>query len=160
MARNAKVKKEGVVREDGLVVRFTFVNGTTREYAVNPDLMDKFALHGALQKYGDHIAGTENLDDAITELDELHEQLSSGLWSTRKEGTGAGASLLVAALAEYKGKSVAEIKAWFEATGKTAADKAKIRKVPAIAAIIKKLEATRAARNAPVDENEVLSGLD
>src|ERR1700719_3818505 len=40
-------------------IRIDFRNGTTRTYKLNPGLALQYALHGALQKYGDELAGEE-----------------------------------------------------------------------------------------------------
>jgi hypothetical protein len=158
--RTRRLSKEGYVAEDGsLHVKFEFVNGEVRDFELNGDLLTKFALHGALAKYGDYVAGMADVDDMVTAVDELHEQLDKGEWTSRTATGASGGSLLVRALAEYKGKTVEEIKAWFTATGKTAADKSKIRQVPAIEAIIKRLQAEK-NKGKEVNEEEVLGGLD
>jgi hypothetical protein len=119
-----KMNKTSVEADDGsLSVRVDFRNGSTRTYKLNPDLLRKFALHGAEQKYGDEVAGIDDLDDAVVAMDDLHSRLTKGEWTQARESSGfAGASIVIRALMESTGKTQDAIKAFLE--GKLEADKA------------------------------------
>jgi hypothetical protein len=93
-----------------LRLRMDFRGGQTRVYPINPALALRFAAHGMLQKYGDHLAGgvknddgsqSEDLEDWAMAVDGLHEQLQKGEWSKTREGGGGGVSVLVHALVAF-----------------------------------------------------------
>jgi hypothetical protein len=61
----------------------------------------------------------------------------------------AGASVLIRALVELRGKSVEEVKAFL--SGKTHAEKLALREVPQVKAIIQRLEAEKASKRPQID---------
>ena len=95
-----RMLKETIIGEDGSVkIRLDFVNGETRLFTLNPNLILKFAAHGAEQKLGDEIAGVEDIEDAVLAIDELIDRLYSGEWGVARDKSGlAGASILLRAL--------------------------------------------------------------
>lgn len=97
-------------------VRFDFVNGETRTFVVPQSLLIQFAAHGASQKIGDETAGEDDVDDAILAVDNIVERLSRGEWGReRAAGDGfSGASVVIKALCQVTGKSVADVKAFLE----------------------------------------------
>lgn len=158
-----KMIKESFKGEGGdLYVRLDFVNGETRLIKLHPDLIEKYALHGAEQKYGDETAGVEDVADMVVAIDALDSRLSQGVWTKEREGGGgfAGASIVLRAIAEVKGVSIEKVKAFVEA--KLAGDNAptrqalynSFRQVPAIKAVIDRLEAEKAAKGGKVADAE------
>jgi len=155
------------VKSGKLAVRLDFRNGTTRTYPLNEALYHRFAAHGGLQKYGDHLAGgvknddgtpSEDLDDWAAATDALHDRLSSGDWSKGREGGVGGISILIKALMEYTGRTAEEvrnhIKDW------TAKDRRAMRVDPEIKPIIDRLEAEKdAAAAKSVDTDSLKSKL-
>lgn len=97
-------------------VRFDFVNGETRTFVVPQSLLIQFAAHGASQKIGDETAGEDDVDDALLAVDNIVERLSRGEWGReRAAGDGfSGASVVIKALCQVTGKSVADVKAFLE----------------------------------------------
>ena len=146
--------KESIVTNGEGSVRLDFVNGETRTYKLVPELLMKFALHGAEQKLGDEIAGVEDVEDAIEAIDELIIRLEKGEWAIKRAtGNGlAGASILVRALVELTGKHVAVIRE--SLASKTQEEKMALRRNGKLRPIIEKLEALKASRK------EKKSGVD
>jgi hypothetical protein len=142
-----KMLKESIFNADGSVsVRLDFVNGETRLFALPEALFNKFAAHGAEQKLGDEIAGLEDVEDAVLAIDELTERLAAGTWGVaRVSGGMAGTSILARALAEHSGKPAEAIKTFL--ASKTQAEKVALRQNPAIAPIVGRLMAEKAAKS-------------
>jgi hypothetical protein len=147
-------------------VRLDFRNGETRLFTVPQSLLLQFAAHGAEQKLGDEIAGLKDpatgqeasIEDKVLTIDSLMERLERGEWNERREGNGmAGASVLIRALCELRGKSVEEVKAFL--APKTHAEKLALREVPAVKAIVQRLEAEKAAKRPRVDGEALLEGF-
>lgn len=154
-----KMLKSGIVMDDGaLAVRFDFKNGETRVLVLNEKLKEKFALHGAEQKYGDEVSGVEDIDDMVLAIDELHERLMKGEWGVKREASGiSGTSVLLRALVEATGKEIGAVKTWL--SGKSAAEKAALRKSATLLPIIQRLEANKVSKAANVDTDSLLSEL-
>lgn len=146
-----------------LAVRLDFRNGATRTYPLNEKLTHRFAAHGGLQKYGDHLAGgvknddgspSEDLDDWAAATDALHDRIMSGDWSKGREGGVGGISILIKALMEYTGRSAEEvrnhIKDW------TPKDRRAMRVDPEIKPIIERLEAEKDAAAAKTVDTDAL----
>ena len=156
--------KSSTITEDGKVeVRLDFRNGETRLFTIPPALILQFAAHGAEQKLGDEIAGLKDpsggeasIEDKVLTIDALMERLERGEFNVRREGNGmAGASVLIRALCELRGKSVAEVKAFLEP--KSHAEKLALRDVDAVKAIIQRLEAEKASKRPSIDGEALLS---
>lgn len=156
--------KSSTITADGKVeVRLDFRNGETRLFTIPEALILQFAAHGAEQKLGDEIAGLKDpsgseasIEDKVLTIDALMERLERGEFNVRREGNGmAGASVLIRALCELRGKSVAEVKAFLEP--KSHADKLALREVPAVKAIIQRLEAEKASKRPTIDGEALLS---
>lgn len=156
--------KSSTITADGRVeVRLDFRNGETRLFVVPTALVLQFAAHGAEQKLGDEIAGLKDpsggeasIEDKVLTIDALMERLERGEFNARREGNGmAGASVLIRALCELRSKSVAEVKAFLET--KSHADKLALREVPAVKAIIQRLEAEKASKRPSIDGEALLA---
>lgn len=155
--------KSSTITADGQVqVRLDFRNGETRLFTLPESLILQFAAHGAEQKLGDEIAGLKDpnggeasIEDKVLTIDELVERLHRGEFNQRREGSGmAGASVLIRALMELRGKTVEDVKS-FLAT-KTHAEKLALREVPAVKVIIQRLEAEKASKRPQIDGEALL----
>ena len=163
-AGKRKMVKE--VDPESLSVRFDFANGETRTFTIGNGLLNQFAVHGAAQKIGDETAGEEDVDDMTLAVDAIIERLSKGEWGiTRAAGDGfSGASIVVKALCEVTGKTVADVKAFID--GKLAAAEASGQKLTRqelyrafrapgtkTAAVIARLEAEKASKGSVSGED-------
>lgn len=145
---------------EDIFVRMDFRNGSFRDFPLNPALGLRFAAHGALQKYGDQLAGEDapDLDDWAASVDKLHEQLQAGDWKKAREGGSmAGTSVLIQALVEITGKSSEEVRAYIKDWNQ--AEKQAMRRDPEVAPIVKRIEEEKAAKLAHVDTSKLKSGL-
>lgn len=158
-AGKRKMVKESFVMDDGaLAVSVYFRNGEVRNLVLNPALVQKFALHGAEQKYGDEVSGVEDIDDMVLAIDELHARLNKGEWGVKRESSGiSGTSVLLRALVESSGKDPLVVKEWL--SNKNAAEKAALRKSAKLLPIIQRLEANKASKAANVDTDALLGEL-
>ncbi len=149
----------GLEVEDSKVgTRLDFRNGETRTYYVVDSLKDRFAAHGAKQKYGDETAGLEDIDDMIGAVDALDAQLQTGKWREEREGGSfAGTSVLLKALVEFSGKDAEQVKAFLK--DKTQAEKLALRNSPQLKPIVEKLEAEKLSKAAKVDTGALLAGI-
>ena len=129
-----KLQKESFIADDGTVsVRLDFRNGETRTISLRPDMLAKYAAHGAEQKLGDEIAGLKDdkgndasIEDAVVVMDALIERLNAGEWTTKKDAGGlVGTSILAQAIVEVTGKPKEAIAAFLKT--KTPAEKAALR---------------------------------
>lgn len=152
------LKSSTITAEGTVQVRLDFRNGETRLFTIPEALILQFAAHGAEQKLGDEIAGLKDpatgaeasIEDKVLTIDELVERLHRGEFNQRREGSGmAGASVLIRALMELRGKTVEEVKAFL--APKTHAEKLALREVPAVKEIIVRLEAEKASKRPAID---------
>jgi hypothetical protein len=172
-----KLNKSYVLNEDGSLnhCRFEFRNGRVLLITIPQSLMGQFAGHGAIQKYGDELAGLKpaegqdevDIDDMVLAMEELDGTIQQGKWSTRKEGDGSGGtSVLIKALVAYGGKSVDQVKAFLkdkDAKFKTALrldDKRPNKDGKTMAAIVREIEAAKASKGVKVDTSAALADLD
>jgi hypothetical protein len=173
-----KLNKSYILNTDGSLnhLRFEFRNGRVLLITLPTSLIGQFAGHGGIQKYGDELAGMKpsegqtevDIDDMVLEMEKLDKSIQEGKWSTRKEGDGqGGTSVLIQALVIYGGKTVEQVKAFLE--DKDPKFKAALRlddkRVSKIAgktmyAIVKEIEAAKAAKGAKVDTSAALDDLD
>jgi len=148
-----KVKKLSTVESDGsLKTKFVFRNGVVREHVTPSDspLYARLALHGADQKFGDAMAGLEDVEDCIEAFDAIAAQLAKGEWSERRVGDGfAGASLLARALVEVTGKSLDEVREKLANTSKEV--KQALSMQPKVQAVILRLKAERSKGKVDAD---------
>jgi hypothetical protein len=170
-----KLVKDYILKEDGSLdyILLDFRNGTVRKIYIPLSLLGQFAGHGAIQKYGDELAGLKgtdggepDLDDMILAIDELDESIQAGKWSTRKEGDGmAGTSVLIKALIEFSGKTVEEVKGFLKDKDKKykdafrADDKSVGKSGKTMAQIVKEIEAAKLAKGPKIDTASELSAL-
>jgi len=159
-AGKRKLLKESSVTDAGSVqVRLDFRNGETRLFTVPPELMAKFAAHGAEQKLGDEIAGTDEVEDCVLAIDNLIDRLYNGEWSVKRESNGmSGTSVLLRALVEHTGKTAEQIKAFL--MDKSQAEKVALRNNPKVKPIVDRIEAEKAAKKSSVDTDALLGELD
>ena len=159
-AGKRKLLKESIVGDDGSVqIRLDFRNGETRLFTLPGNLVTRFAAHGAEQKLGYEIAGTDDVEDCVLAVDNLIDRLYNGEWSVKRETNGmAGTSVLMRALVEHTGKTVELIKAFL--SGKSQAEKVALRNNPKIKPIVDRIEAEKASRKTNVDTDALLGELD
>ena len=158
-AGKRKLLKEDVQVDGRVGVRLDFRNGETRTFVIPDELKNKFAAHGAKQKYGDEAAGMTDIDDIVLAIDELNETIQSGKWREEREGGGfAGTSVLLRALVEYSGKTVEEVKGFLQ--GKTQAEKMGLRNSKKIKPIVDRIEAEKLAASSKVDIGQLEADLD
>lgn len=158
-AGKRKIVKSSMQLESGaLAIRVDFRNGETRTFTLNPELINKFATHGAEQKYGDEVAGVEDVEDMVLAMDDLHDRLTKGEWATKREASGiAGTSVLVRALVEFSGKSVDEIKTFLQPLSQS--DKVALRNDPDLKPIVERIESEKASKGSKVDTKSILASL-
>jgi len=115
-AGKRKLRKEVIIADGVVSVRFDLRNGETRLFTVPESLLLDCAGHGASQKIGDDVAGVDDIDDVVVGIDAMIARLSTGNWSAeRAEGDGfSGASVVIKAIAEVTGKSVDAVKAFLQ----------------------------------------------
>jgi hypothetical protein len=173
-----KLNKSYILKDDGSLdhCRFEFRNGRVLLVSIPTSLLGQFAGHGAIQKYGDELAGMKpaegqdevDIEDMVIAMEELDGNIQKGLWSTRKEGDGmGGTSVLIKALVAYGGKTVEQVKAFLkdkDAKFKTALrlDDTRASKLTGktMAAHVREIEAVKAAKGAKVDTGAALADLD
>lgn len=158
-AGKRKMLKTSRILDDGaLAIILDFRNGETRTFALEPSLKNRYALHGAEQKYGDEVAAIKDVEAMVKTVDGLHARLATGEWGAKRASNEiSGTSILLRALAEFTGKPLDELKPWL--SEKAPAEKAALRKSTKLLPIIQKLEAEKAAEKAKGDENALFSGL-
>lgn len=117
--------KEIVVGDNSVSVRFDFRNGQSLT-AVVPAQHELYAAgHGYAQKLGDEVAGAKDEagnpisdEDKYLAIEALHNRLNdSNDWNKVAEGGGgsvSGASVVLKAIMEVSGKSLADVKAFIE----------------------------------------------
>lgn len=156
--KRQRLVKDATVSDDGTVsVRLDFRNGATRSVTIRPDMIAKFAAHGAEQKLGDAIAGETDDNDAVLAVDDLITRLNAGEWNiTRAAGQFAGTSILIQALVEASGKTVPEIKEFL--SPKTQAEKLALRRSAKLRPIIERLEADKASKSKSSVDTDALLG--
>lgn len=143
--------------ETGMVhARIDFCNGDTVTLVVDPTSAVGLAAlgHGLIQKLGDAAAGAETIDDAVESVVEVAKRVQGGEWNKTREGTGGGAakgsSELVQALMVVMSQDRETIRTLMATL--TNADKAALRKTPAIAEEIEKIKAARAPSKADAEK--------
>ena len=167
-AGKRKLVKEGFVGEQGdLSIRLDFRNGETRSIGLPASLVAQFALHGALQKYGDETAGETDVDDMVLGIDKLDKRVQAGEWTVKREGGGmSGTSILIKALVEYSGKSIESVKAFLEDKSQAfkiamrGDDKRRNAAGFTVKDIVARLESEKVSKAPAVDTDALLSGLD
>lgn len=126
-----RIQKEGLVGPNGeLAVRFDFRNGETRLLQLRPDMIAKYALHGAGQKGHDEVAGLKDdkgqpadIDDMVLAMEELFDRLAEGKWESREPGEStAGMSILLTAICNVTGKPRDVIKNYLKDKSKAQKD--------------------------------------
>ena len=155
----------------GTVLGMAFDNGQTLSLSANQlteEIRNAALMHGLKQKLVDAAAISRNPDtgrsatteDKYNAVREVYDRLLSGQWNKQREGGAGGASggLLFRALSRlYVAKTPEQIRAFLEA--KSDAEKATLRKLPAVAAIIEQLKA-ESAKTDGIDGAALLAGLD
>ena len=158
-----KVVKESFIMnsDDGshaVQTRLDFRNGETRLFTIPTALLAKFAAHGAEQKLGDAMSGLTSVEDGVMAVDELIDRLYQGEWNaSRAASEFAGASVLVRALAELKSQPIDKVREFVKT--KSQAERTALKNVPAVKAIIERIESEKVAKAGGVDTDELLAGL-
>ena len=153
-----KLQIESKVDANGVLqVRCDFLNGRVLQTSVSGDMLIKFLEFGASQKFRDVIAGEDDVDSCVLDVEEFMSLLAKGQWTTeRQRGTGSSAPLHKAVM-EVTGKSAEEVKVWLAALDqKTKLD---LRKDPAIKPIIDRIEAAKKSKQPATDTASLLAGL-
>lgn len=175
------------LRPGAISVRMDFLNGETRTYAIPLKLVPKSAGHGGEQKFGDELASSASdpmsVEDMVIATDDLFGLLESGEW-TRGRASGAGgvsgASIVIQAILEVTNarnakagkppKTLDDIKTFIknrldaemhkpedQRISRAALYKSFRAEGTETAAVIKRLEAEKAAKDAKPDvANSVL----
>lgn len=159
-AGNRNVLKSVVGDVGDLTIRMDFRNGVTRTFRIPEEMGAQFAVHGALQKYGDELAGLKDLDDMVLAVDELHARIQNLEWGAQRDTNGlAGTSVLLQAIVKVTGKPVEAIKEFLK--GKTMAEKNALRASARFADAVKEIEAAKAANSkSKIDADKLLGELD
>jgi hypothetical protein len=153
-----KLLKESIFEGTTPAVRLDFRNGETRLFTITPELLNRFAAHGAEQKLGDETAGVDDVDDMVIGVDELLDRLNKGEWSIKREGSGAvGTSVLMKALMEFSSRTQEQVKTFL--AGKSQADKLALRNSKQLKAIVERLESEKLSKAAKVDTDSLLAAL-
>lgn len=142
--RQVKLSKEAVFIDGQLShIALEYADGTKATVEVPLGVFQEAAATGALYKLGQLSSGEEDLETLKTSVMELVTQWHAGEWRQRAEG-GSGTSIIQKAIMEYRGKTANEARD-FLAT-KTMEEKVAIKRIPALAVIVARLEAEEAAR--------------
>lgn len=157
-ARKKMIKETEIAGDGTITTRLSFANGRVINFTMPEEMKNRFASFGADQKFGDNIAGLDDVDDCILATEQLAERLLAGEWSMKRESSGmGGTSILVRALVEHTGKTVEKIKEFL--AGKSQAEKLALRNNTRIKPIIEKLEAEKISKKAGVDTDAMLDEL-
>lgn len=156
-----KMNKIHTIDDNGNIdLRLEFRNGKVITFTCPPALLNRAAAHGLEQKFGDEIAGLDDVDDCVIAISELADRLTAGEWSMKRQGGSgiAGTSVLFRALVEMTGKTQEEIKAFL--SGKSQAEKVALRNNPKVKPFVEKIEAEKAAKSSNVDTEAMLGELE
>ena len=138
--------------------RLDFRNGETRLFTIPEALLYKFAAHGAEQKLGDAMSGLASVEDGVMAVDELIDRLYQGEWNANRSASEfAGASILVRALAEFKGQPIDKVREFIKT--KSQAERTALKNVTAVKVIIERIESEKVAKAGGVNTDELLAGL-
>lgn len=176
-AGKRKLVKDYTLEDDGSLAYITldFRNGDTRQIRLPAALVGQFAGHGAIQKYGDNLAGLKpaegqdevDIEDMVYETDLLDERIQKGEWSAEREGGGiGGTSILIKALMEYSSQPVEQVKGFLKDKDQKfkmslrGNDKRRNAAGVTLKAIVDRLEAEKAAKATKVDTDSALAELD
>lgn len=175
-AGKKKLLKDYALDEAGNLayIQLDFRNGDSRKITIPSALLGQFAGHGAIQKYGDALAGLKGVDggepdieDMVLEIDDLDSRIQKGEWSAAREASGmGGTSILIKALMEYGGQTLENVKQFLgdkDQKFKIALrnnDKRPNKSGVTLKAIVQRLESEKAAKASKVDTDTALAGLD
>lgn len=154
MARFEKATKS--YNEETGEVRFEFANGNVLSIALSavpPAIANHALAHGLLQKIGDSYAGAESVEDAFEAASETLDTIKGGEWKAARAGMGAGSGDLIKALSAATGKTEEACKAVIAAANDDL--KKAIRKQPAVASELAKLQAAKLLAKAARQSAEV-----
>jgi hypothetical protein len=167
--------------DGGIAIRFDFRNGQTLTAPIPTQHLLYAAGFGYAQKLANEVAGLKNDDgtqasdeDKFLAIEALHQRLTdSSDWNRASESSGegvSGASIVLKALMEVSGKSLAEVKAHIEQKLKDAESRGqKLTRAMLYASlrnpttrtgqIVERLEREKAAKAPAVNVDEMLEGL-
>lgn len=157
-------------------VRFDFTNGKSLSISsadLTPEVASAVFGNGLSQKVGDETAGVKEVEDMYLAAEAMVERLKNGDWSKgRVAGDGfSGASVVIQAICEVKGKTVEVVKAFLAKKLEDA--KARGEKLTrnelynsfrnpesATGAVIERLEREKRTKSTKVSATELLSEMD
>lgn len=153
-----RLMQEAFVAADGTVsVRLDWRNGETRTFKPKREMYGQFCGHGAKQKLGDEAAGIEDIEDAVEVVDELIARLDTGQWDSKREGGGAGASILLRAIVAVTNKPIEAIRGFLKDLSNK--EKDALAASPEFAPKVKELREAKAANAKPVDITAAMAKL-
>lgn len=149
--REVKMQKKARVMDNGKVqIQLQFSDGELIEYILPGKLVAVAAGYGAVRKLGDLANGESDISKLKAEVSSLLANWDHGRWVNRPPVSGT--SLVMKALMEHTGKSASEVREFL--AGKTMKQKADIKKLPEVAAIVARLKAAE-----PEPSEDLLEGL-
>jgi hypothetical protein len=131
----------------GVELHLQFSDGQVVEYVLPISLNPHAAGYGALRKLGDLANGKQSLAELKQQVTAQLDRWDNGNWNNYK-GPG-GTSVVMKALMEHTGKSATEIKAFL--ASKTMQQKADIKRLPEVAAIVRRLAKPKAVASDLLD---------
>lgn len=179
-AGKRRMIKDLIVEDNQLAVRFDFRNGMTLTAVIPEHHVRYAAAHGYAQKLGDEVAGMKAEDgspaseeDMLLAIEALHNRLNeSADWRRVSSGeeSVSGAHVVIKAIAEVSGKTVADVKAFLQrkldeakARGEKLSRKALYdsfrRPGSKTAEVISRLEAEKKTKEPAVNSDDLLNEI-
>ena len=142
MTRQVKMHKKFKLASNGggVEISLQYSDGEIVEYVLPISLNQQAAGYGALRKLGDLANGKTELPELKKQVAAMLDRWDAGQWNNYK-GPG-GTSVVMKALMELKGKSASEVREFL--AGKTMQQKADIKHLPEVAAIVRRLSKPKA----------------
>lgn len=142
MTRQVKMHKKFKLASNGggVEISLQYSDGEIVEYVLPLSLNQQAAGYGALRKLGDLANGKTELPELKKQVAAMLDRWDAGQWNNYK-GPG-GTSVVMKALMELKGKSASEVREFL--AGKTMQQKADIKRLPEVAAIVRRLSKPKA----------------
>jgi len=142
MSRQVKMHKKFKLASNGggVEISLQYSDGEIVEYVLPLSLNQQAAGYGALRKLGDLANGKTALPELKKQVAAMLDRWDAGQWNNYK-GPG-GTSVVMKALMELKGKSASEVREFL--AGKTMQQKADIKRLPEVAAIVRRLSKPKA----------------
>jgi hypothetical protein len=155
LMRNRTMKRNALYTFDGTASQgaFVFSDGATiavKLADLQPAMVEQLAMHGWKQKVADAAAKGRDPEtgraasdaEKIAAMQAVADRIASGTFNAT--GGGGGVSLVVMALAELSGKSIADAREYY--AGKTKAEQAALAANARVKVIVDRLTAERVER--------------